>query len=365
MPRCHRGRRFGRPGRRRSGPRCGFAVELFEARRQLGGRAGSLYDRATGQPIDHCQHVGLGCCTNLIDFCRRAGLSDCFRDDGRLHFFGPEGTRHDFAATGWLPAPLHLAPAALAARISRPLRPPGNRPALVRLARPTGGDERTDETMDCWLRRQRQSEAAVGLFWLPVLEAPEPNAGPHRRGRGAEGVCRRLSRRAAGLSLVPAPAPLAEIYDRRMAKYLAGQGVTLRPGAAVRQIEGTRRARRRLALRDGTRRSFDALVLAVPWRCAAALLDPRLLEALPLVRAAAAMPGSPITAVHLWFDRRITRLPHAVLVGRIGQWVFCHNDDFYYQVVISASHELLNEDRQRLAERVCDELRRLWPATPT
>jgi squalene-associated FAD-dependent desaturase len=217
--------------------------------------------------------------------------------------------------------------------------------------------------MDCWLRRQRQSEAAVGLFWLPVLVSALSQT-PDRIGVAA-------ARKVFVDGFLAAPrayrlflprAPLAEIYDRRMAKYLAGQGVTLRPGAAVRQIEGDPSGASAVVLRDGTRRSFDALVLAVPWRRAAALLDPRLLEALPLVRAAAAMPGSPITAVHLWFDRRITRLPHAVLVGRIGQWVFCHNDDFYYQVVISASHELLNEDRQRLAERVCDELRRLWPA---
>ena len=343
--------------------RHGLAVELFEARRQLGGRAGSLYDRTTGQSIDHCQHVGLGCCTNLIDFCGRTGAADCFRDDGRLHFFGPQGTRHDFVASDWLPAPLHLAPAlcrlgylSLADRL-------GIGRAMVGLARPRGGDDRPEETMDAWLRRHRQSEAAVRLFWLPVLvsalsQPPERIGVAAARKVFVEGFL--AAPRAYRLFLPQAP--LAEIYDRRVAQHLTGQGVTLRPGAAVRQIEGDAAGAAAVLLRDGRRQAFDAVILAVPWRRAAGLLAPQLLDAVPLVRTAATIPAAPITAVHLWFARRITRLPHAVLVGRLSQWVFCRHDDCYCQVVISASHAWLGAERQRLAGRVCDELRRLWPA---
>src|SRR5262245_41603541 len=53
----------------------GCRVEVMEARRMLGGRAGSFVDRNSGAAIDHCQHVAMGCCTNFLDFCRRTGLS--------------------------------------------------------------------------------------------------------------------------------------------------------------------------------------------------------------------------------------------------------------------------------------------------
>ena len=53
----------------------GFAVTLLESRARLGGRAGSFQDAATGQLIDTCQHVSMGCCTNLAFFCRALGLS--------------------------------------------------------------------------------------------------------------------------------------------------------------------------------------------------------------------------------------------------------------------------------------------------
>ena len=62
----------------------GVRVELFEARRSLGGRAASFRDPATGQWVDHCQHVSMGCCTNLADFCRRTGIARFFRRDRLL-----------------------------------------------------------------------------------------------------------------------------------------------------------------------------------------------------------------------------------------------------------------------------------------
>ena len=53
----------------------GVGVTLLEARRSLGGRAGSFEDPQTGEELDNCQHVLLGCCTNLIDFYRRLGVA--------------------------------------------------------------------------------------------------------------------------------------------------------------------------------------------------------------------------------------------------------------------------------------------------
>ena len=45
----------------------GVAVEIFESRRRLGGRAASFRDPTSGELIDFCQHVSMGCCTNLAD----------------------------------------------------------------------------------------------------------------------------------------------------------------------------------------------------------------------------------------------------------------------------------------------------------
>jgi zeta-carotene desaturase len=100
-----------------------------------------------------------------------------------------------------------------------------------------------------------------------------------------------------------------------------------------------------------------AAIVAVPWRQAARLLP----DVVPA--ADERLVGSPITAVHLWFDREVIDLPHAVLVGRVSQWVFRADDGApgHCQVVISASRGLTAGGRDRLRDTVVAELRELFP----
>ena len=65
----------------------GCHVTLLGARRSLGGRAGSFEDPQTGEVLDNCQHVPLGCCTNLRDFYRRIGPGRHIRFDRAITFF--------------------------------------------------------------------------------------------------------------------------------------------------------------------------------------------------------------------------------------------------------------------------------------
>ncbi|MEX2185585.1 MAG: FAD-dependent oxidoreductase, partial [Pirellulales bacterium] len=84
------------------------------------------------------------------------------------------------------------------------------------------------------------------------------------------------------------------------------------------------------------------------------------------------MPTSPISAVHLWFDRPITPLDHAVLVGRMSQWVFNRGVDtsddperggtHYYQVVISASRDIAGRSHRVVIDRACEDLVATLPA---
>src|ERR1700723_2177037 len=79
----------------------GFRVRLLEQRPFLGGRASS-YLLPNGEHVDNCQHVTLGCCTNLEDFYRRVGAADQIRFFDRLLFAAPDGQRGAIAS-GALP----------------------------------------------------------------------------------------------------------------------------------------------------------------------------------------------------------------------------------------------------------------------
>src|SRR5690348_4589915 len=85
----------------------GFRVTLLESRNRLGGRASSFNDSATGQLIDTCQHVSMGCCTNLAHFFRTLKIDQLIEPQPCLYFMTPDRRVSRFQAGPW-PAPLHL-----------------------------------------------------------------------------------------------------------------------------------------------------------------------------------------------------------------------------------------------------------------
>jgi zeta-carotene desaturase len=71
---------------------------------------------------------------------------------------------------------------------------------------------------------------------------------------------------------------------------------------------------------------------------------------------------SPITGIHLWFDRPVTQLPHATLLDRTIQWMFNKDQGRYLQLVVSASRSLIEMSRQDVIDLACRELAEFLPA---
>src|ERR1700722_15956845 len=86
----------------------GLNVTLLEARKSLGGRASSFIDPQSGEEIDNCQHVLLGCCTNLLDLYRRLKCLQLIRFEKTINFRDENGRKHGLSATWGFPAPTHL-----------------------------------------------------------------------------------------------------------------------------------------------------------------------------------------------------------------------------------------------------------------
>jgi phytoene dehydrogenase-like protein len=84
--------------------RRGVRVTVLESRDRLGGRAGSFADATTGQLLDACQHVGMGCCTNFKHFAETVGVSHHLEPQPVLYFMTPDRRVSRFAADE-LPAP--------------------------------------------------------------------------------------------------------------------------------------------------------------------------------------------------------------------------------------------------------------------
>jgi squalene-associated FAD-dependent desaturase len=337
----------------------GAAVTLCESRRRCGGRAASFDDPAAGGLVDACQHVAMGCCTNFLDLCRRAGLADGLRCDRTLTFIGPDNLRADCTPARWLPPPLHLLPMLAGMRHFGLAEKLNLSSGMIRLARlPTGS---ADETALRWLRSVGQRESVIRLFWQPVLESALGESIDLVRVGAARKVVVDgfLAHRQAADLWVPTE-PLGVLFGRRLVAWLEDRGVEILTGNAVTALVPSSAGPLAGVELAGATLPCAAVVLAIPWRAAGRLVpelvpgdDPRL-------------AGSPITAVHLWFDRPAVDLPHAVLVGRVSQWVFrpegADTPAGYCQVVISASRGLMAGDRSRLIDTVVSELREAFPS---
>jgi squalene-associated FAD-dependent desaturase len=358
-------------------------VEIFEARRRLGGRAASFADAASGELVDYCQHISMGCCTNLVDFCQRTGTVDLFRRDRVLRLFTRDGRSSSLRGTPGLPAPLHLAPALLQLHfLSLPERIGIGR-AMLRLARAAPA-ELASRTVAEWLAEQGQSPQSIERFWGAVLvsalgESVERSSMLHAQKVFVDAYLSNSSGYELHVPLVS----LSELYDVRLTEWLAHAGVRLLLGTPVEhidvnQIDVEQNCVERSSVETGgvtltssagTHR-YDAVIVATPWQRVREILSPQLVTALPQVAALEQIDAAPITGVHLWFDRVITELEHAALVDMLSQWLFRRTDltegrathEYYYQIVISASRNLAGRERADVVAEICDELRSVWPA---
>ncbi len=75
-----------------------------------------------------------------------------------------------------------------------------------------------------------------------------------------------------------------------------------------------------------------------------------------------AFSHSPITGIHLWFDRPVTDLPHGTLLDRTIQWFFNKGEGRYLMLVVSASRSLTEMPRQQVIDLAVKELAEFLPA---
>jgi squalene-associated FAD-dependent desaturase len=341
----------------------GLKVTLYESRGRLGGRASSFTDASSGHLVDTCQHVSMGCCTNLAHFFRSVGVGHLLETQPCFYFLTADRRVSRFAADP-LPAPFHLARSLLAAhyltfsekvRIARGL-------AALRFV-----PADADGSFSDWLTRHHQTPRTVDLFWGLVIvstlnETTDRVGLRYARKVFVDGFLRRRK----GFNLVLPTVPLARLYGEELQRWLADHDVALNLNHGVRRILSDGDRVRGIESRDGGVLEADRYVLAVPFD--------RLLDLLPdewVARHACFsdlkhLETSPVTSVHLWYDRPITELPHAVLVGCLSQWVFNRGevapDEHYVQVVVSAARECRALGNAEVQERIAAELAAAFPA---
>ena len=347
----------------------GFRVKLLEQRPFLGGRASS-YSLPDGEQIDNCQHVTLGCCTNLDDFYERIGALPKIARYEQLVFVDAAGRRAVMEASVF-PPPLHLAPSLLFyPSLSWAERRKIGEAMLAILRR--GG--RNDDAGACgcsmldWLRARKQSEAAIARFWGVVLvSALNEELGRMEARYGLDVFWKAFLSARSGYVVGIPRVPLGELYEGcRAAIEERGGEVLCR--AVVR---GLKEADGRIAgvvFNGGRQDSADFYLLAVPHEAALRLLPERAVAEEPVFSRIRNLRASPITSVHFWFDGDVMTEPFVTLLDRTTQWIFNKSrlsggpgHGRYLQAVISASYALVELSRQEIIDGCLCELRQVLP----
>ena len=353
----------------------GFRVSLFERRPYLGGRASSYQHPGTGEIVDNCQHVLLGCCTNLLDFYRRAGVQDKIRWYEKLTFLEPGGRASVIAPSG-LPAPLHTALAFLRADCLNFRDKMAISRAMAALAPAIPADR--GESFRDWLTRHGQTGRAIERFWKTILVSALNEDLDRISVPYAAQVVREsfLKSAVAGRMGIPT-VPLTDLYSTT-GDYIRARGgeIQFRAGVESFRAEGSQVS----VTTNGLEQKFDYLVLAVPFDVLGRML-PEIQSAAPLAAALGQFSTSPITGIHLWFDRQISELDHAVLLDRTIQWMFhksrlieSRNNESrnnepgdsgngsYIELVVSCSRSLVEKSKAEIVDMAVKEAQEFFPA---
>ncbi len=362
----------------------GLRVELYERRPILGGRASSFIHPSSGERVDNCQHVLLGCCVNLLDFYARLGVRDHIAFHGTIPFID-ESNRVSFIGPSRLPPPLHLFPSFLRLRtmgfrdkLSIVRTVAGMVRQVARQRKSDGQDVQhvteapSPVSMATWLAAHGATARAVEAFWKPFLiSALNDELDDIDAEYGIRTAVRAflINRRGyeVGLPAVPLGdlyAPCIEYIEQRGGRVVLGQGV------AGLSIHGDRVAS--ITLQDGSSAEAGAYLSALPFDVLCKLL-PASHASNPYFAMLGGLSVSPITAVHAWFDRPVTELDYAAVIGRRIQWIFNqsirHPDTFssddagtYLGLVVSASDEWMKMPQQDIIDQAMEDLGSLLPA---
>jgi squalene-associated FAD-dependent desaturase len=350
----------------------GFRVTLFEKRPFLGGRASSYEHPGTGEVVDNCQHVLFRICTNLVKFYEHIGVADQIRWFDQMNFIQPGG-RVSVMKSSPLPAPLHTAPSFL----RFPFLSAADKLAISRALVPLTLTVQRDngQSFQQWLDAHGQTKNAVARFWHPILISALSEELDRISVSAAAQVVRESMKTPAARHMGVPTLPLTDLYNAA-GDYVRSHGGTLHFRCPVEGFTAdASQVRVSMRGKEGAEQTFDYLVLALPFDALESLL-PAETQSEAIREKIAHFENSPITGIHLWFDKQISDLDHAVLLDRTIQWMFHksrlqpmraqgesgNGSGSYVELVVSSSKTLIDKSRAEIVELALSEVREFFPA---
>lgn len=340
-------------------------VIVIETRKKLGGRATSFVDPRTGEVLDNCQHVLMGCCTNLIDFYDRLGVLDAIEWHRTLYWVCNDG-EIDTMKAGWLPAPIHFAGSFRKMRLFDRDEKRAIARCMWKMIR-MGAKARllwSEKSFMDFLVETKQPERVSRCFWNAVvvsacnLPIDRVNAA-HAIQVFQDGFLANKWSYTMGVSRVP----LWELYDPA-AELIEQQGGAVLLGVSVKDVAYDGKRVTGVVTDEGLIEA-SAVIAAVPPDRLDKLVSPAIRAADTRLTRLNEISFSPILGVHLRFDQPVMDHPHMVLPDHGVQWLFNkgqdENSSQHLHAVISAADDWMELTEAQIVSRVMEDLHRALP----
>jgi squalene-associated FAD-dependent desaturase len=227
-----------------------------------------------------------------------------------------------------------------------------------------------------WLIQHGQTPGAIEYFWKPVLISALSEDLDRVSISCAAQIIRLYMKSPPARHMGVPTVPLTELYNAA-GEYVRARGGVLHFRCSVESFEVNAsqvQVRMRGKEEDDAANpggAFDYLVLALPFDALDRIL-PDSPESAPIREKLAHFENSPITGIHLWFDRQISDLDHAVLLDRTIQWMFHKSrlqpnraqgaNGSYIELVVSSSKSLIEKSRSEIVDLALAEIREFFPA---
>lgn len=340
---------------------------LIETSKRLGGRASSFVDPRSGEMLDNCQHVLMGCCTNLVDLYDRIGVLEAIHWH-RSIFWTAGGGEIDEMKAGLLPAPLHMAGSMHRMKLFDQSQKRQIARGMFRIIR-LGFKGRLawrDRTFLEFLLECGQDEAVIRRFWGPIVVSA-CNIEVDRAGAAfalqvfQEGFLNNSWSYTMGLATIP----LRELYDPA-AFLIVEKGGDILLGSSARSIAYDGKRVTGVVTEQGLVEA-SAVISAVPFDRLDRLTSDVMKKADTRLQNLDQFEYSPILGVHLFFDQPIMTLPHLTIVDHDIQWIFNKGEDEqgrqHLHVVISSAEAWMDRSEEDITERIVKDIHSALPGS--
>ncbi|HDL17873.1 MAG TPA: FAD-dependent oxidoreductase [Bacteroidetes bacterium] len=343
-----------------------FPVTVLEKRPFSGGRTFSFQKEFWPFPIDNGPHVMLGCYTELLDLLKVVHAKSLLAVQNRLtvpFYRNPDSSVNLQAAN--LPAPFHLLHGLLRFSLLNWQQKTKIILAIFPLVRARENRRMDQFSAGDWFRRTGQDEAAVRVFWQPLILATL-NAAPAQVSFLQLFRVLKIGFLAGGKNsrMIFIPEGLTRTLIEPLKIWIEKNGGKIKLQETVRKIIVRENSVREIITGKSKYDGFDTVVCALPFHSLSVLLDASQWRQNSLFKSVQTFHANVIMNFHFWYRGRLTDEKFLAIPGRVSQWLFMQkeNDGFiHHTIVVSGANDLLSKSKKEMVEIVFAELTGLFP----